>query len=53
MQKNGIQSIIRRKPKTPTMPKEQAVVKNLLNREFTVCSPGKKFVTDITYIPTR
>ena len=54
MQKNGIQSIIRRKPRTPKPGKDKLVVKkNLLNRKFTAPSPGKKFVTDITYIPTR
>ena len=54
MQENGIQSIVRRKPRTPGISKERAASKkNLLGRQFTACSPGKKFVTDITYIPTK
>lgn len=28
------------------------VAPNLLNREFTAAEPNKKWVTDITYIPT-
>jgi transposase InsO family protein len=29
------------------------VARNLLNREFTASAPNKKWVTDITYIPTK
>jgi len=51
MKKNNIQSIIRKKHKRP---KEQAIIKeNLLNRDFNVDKPGRKFATDITYIPTQ
>lgn len=51
MQKNNIQSIVRKKYKKP---KEKALIKeNILNREFKSDKPGKKFVTDITYIPTQ
>lgn len=51
MQENNIQSIVRKKFRKP---KEQATVKeNLLNRDFKATEPGKKFVTDITYIPTQ
>lgn len=51
MRENNIQSIIRKKYRKP---KEQVIVKeNLLNRNFKSSVPGKKFVTDITYIPTQ
>jgi transposase InsO family protein len=51
MQENGIQSIIRKKKyKKP----EKAIIKeNILNRDFKSMKPYEKFVTDITYIPTR
>lgn len=51
MRANSIQSIIRKKIKKP---REQVnIKKNVLNRDFYVDEPGKKFVTDITYIPTQ
>lgn len=51
MQENNIQSIVRKKFKKP---KEQNITKeNLLNRDFKASNPGEKYVTDITYIPTR
>jgi len=51
MKENNIQSIIRKKFNKP---KEPAIIKeNLLNRDFKASQPGKKFVTDITYIPTQ
>ncbi len=51
MKENNIQSIVRKKYKKP---KEQRIIKeNILNRDFQSSHPGKKFVTDITYIPTR
>jgi transposase InsO family protein len=51
MQENNIQSIVRKKFRKS---KEQATIKeNLLNRDFKATEPGKKFVTDITYIPTQ
>jgi transposase InsO family protein len=51
MIEKDIQSIIRKKFKKS---KEQAITKeNLLNRDFKTSEPGKKFVTDITYIPTQ
>jgi putative transposase len=51
MAEKDIQSIISKKFKKV---KEQAIVKeNLLNRDFKTSEPGKKFVTDITYIPTQ
>ena len=50
MKKLGIHSIIRKKRKRS---KEKAYVKeDLLKRDFTALEPGKKYVTDITYIPT-
>ena len=50
MKKLGIRSIIRKKRK---ISKEKAYVKeDLLKRDFTALEPGKKYVTDITYIPT-
>ena len=51
MNENNIHSIVRKKFRKP---KEQSIVKdNLLNRDFNSAKPGKKFVTDITYIPTQ
>lgn len=45
----------RRKPRRVLTTKRDAthpVAPNLLNREFTATEPNKKWVTDITYIPT-
>ncbi len=51
MKEYNIQSIVRKKFKKPN---EQSIIKeNILNRDFSVSEPGKKFVTDITYIPTQ
>lgn len=51
MKENNIQSIVRKKFKKI---KEKSIIKkDLLNRDFDSNKPGRKFVTDITYIPTR
>ena len=51
MRENKICSVLKKKSKRT---KEQSVSKeDLLKRDFTSSGPGKKFVTDITYIPTR
>lgn len=51
MNENNIHSIVRKKYKKA---KEAVIIKeNLLNRNFKTSKPGKKFVTDITYIPTQ
>ncbi|NLZ54187.1 MAG: IS3 family transposase [Thermoanaerobacteraceae bacterium] len=51
MREKGLGSIVRKKSKRA---KEQSIVKeNLLARDFTATEPGKKFVVDITYIPTQ
>lgn len=51
MREKGIQSIVKRKKHLYL--KGDAIRKeNLLQREFQSDAPGKKFVTDITYIPT-
>lgn len=51
MKEQGIQSIVRKKFRT--IKGTEGVKENLLNRDFTAKKPGEKFVTDITYIPTR
>ena len=48
---NNLKSIIRPKYKQKT--EEKISFPNVLNRDFAVEEPNKKFVTDITYIPTR
>jgi len=51
MRENKIFSILTKKSKRT---KEQSIIKeDHLKRDFTSDVPGKKFVTDITYIPTR
>jgi len=51
MHENDIQSIIRKKKYKRI---ETVTIKeNILNRDFEALEPGKKFVTDITYIPTQ
>lgn len=50
MRKNGLYSIVRKKHRKPQ--EQLTVMDNLLERDFTSTEPGKKFVTDITYIPT-
>ena len=50
MREKGLYSIVRKKNKKA---QEQLTIKeDLLCRDFTSTKPGKKFVTDITYIPT-
>ena len=53
MKENNIQSVIRRKRKFKNVKDKKIVKENILNRDFTASKPGKKFVTDITYIPTQ
>ncbi len=43
----------RRRVVTTRRDKTHPVALNLLNREFRVTEPNKKWVTDITYIPTK
>jgi len=51
MQELGIQSITRKKKHKKT---ENTLIKdNLLHRDFESETPAEKFVTDITYFPTR
>jgi transposase InsO family protein len=51
MRENKISSILTKKSKRT---REQSIIKeDLLKRDFSSTVPGKKFVTDITYIPTR
>ncbi len=51
MRENRLSSIVRKKYRVP---KETRILKeNLLARDFKTDLPGKKYVTDITYIPTR
>ena len=50
MQENELQSIVRKKKwKKP----EETIKENILDRNFNASRPNEKFVTDITYIPTR
>lgn len=53
MREIGVQAVIRRKKyKNPKqISQESRIVGNVLKREFATASPGKKYVTDITYIP--
>jgi putative transposase len=53
MREVGAQAVIRRKKhKTPNrISQESRIVGNVLKREFATNSLGKKYVTDITYIP--
>lgn len=51
MRESNIKSIVRKKFRRL---KEQNIIKqNILNRSFKASNRGKKFVTDITYIPTQ
>ncbi len=43
----------RRRVLTTKRDRTHPVAPNILNREFTASAPNKKWVTDITYIPTR
>lgn len=51
MQENKLYSIIRPKFKKPLEIKE--VKENIVKRDFSTNKPNQKYVTDITYIPTR
>ena len=51
MFENGFKSIVR--PKYKVKNEERISFPNILNRDFYVSMPNKKFATDITYIPTR
>ncbi|WXJ78250.1 IS3 family transposase ISCce3 [Moorella thermoacetica] len=54
MREAGVQAIQKRKFKVTTDSRHNLpVAENILNREFTASSPKKKWVTDITYIPTE
>jgi transposase InsO family protein len=54
MREAGIQAIQKRSFKVTTDSRhELPVAENILNREFTAKSPNKRWVTDITYIPTE
>jgi len=55
MRSNGIRSIISKKFKINTTDSSHGlpVAKNLLNRDFSASQAGKKWVSDITYIPTE
>ena len=54
MQQEGIKSIIRKKYRCQTTISDHKleVAENLLDRHFKAQSPGEKWVSDITYIPT-
>ena len=53
MRKNGIKSKVVKKYKATTNSNHDLpVAENILNREFTVESLNRKWVSDITYIPT-
>ncbi len=51
MKENNIQSIVRKKKYKK--PETKIIKQNILNRDFKATKPAEKFVTDITYIPTR
>lgn len=55
MAKHNLQSAIRRKKYKHSSASrfEKFKADNILNREFTSHKPNEKFVTDITYIPTK
>ncbi|WP_157816245.1 IS3 family transposase [Spirosoma pollinicola] len=55
MHKAAIRSIMYKKYRVQTTDSSHnyPIAKNLLNREFTADKPGQKWVSDITYIPTR
>lgn len=53
MKENGIHGKARRKYKATTYSgHDMPVAENVLNRNFVAEHPGKKMVSDITYIPT-
>lgn len=51
MQEHQLRSIVR--PKTKKFTEGKEIKGNLLNRDFIADKPNQKYVTDITYIPTR
>jgi len=52
MQQMGLKSILKRKFVVTTDAKHNnPIAENILNRDFTSCQTGKKWVSDITYIP--
>lgn len=54
MKKNGIRSKVARKYKATTNSKHNLpVADNILNQDFTASKPNEKWVSDITYIPTK
>lgn len=58
MKELGCQAVIRRKSTyrvslTKGRLADGTVLENTLNRKFTQQEPGKVFVTDVTYIPTK
>jgi transposase InsO family protein len=55
MRKEGIKSIITKKFRGVTTDSKHSfpLVENHLNRDFYANQPGQKWVSDITYIPTR
>ena len=54
MRENGIYSKTRKKYKATTNSRHSLpVAENVLNRDFKADRPGKKMVSDITYIPTK
>jgi len=55
MRSEGLKSIVSKKFKVVTTDSRHnlPVAKNLLNRVFSAQAPGQKWVSDITYIPTR
>ena len=58
MKELGCQAVIRRKSTyrvslTKGRLTDGTVLENTLNRKFTQQEPGKVFVTDVTYIPTK
>ena len=55
MKLQGIRSIIHRKFKVVTTDSKHnfPIAENLLNRNFKTDVPGQKWISDITYIPTR
>lgn len=52
MQKNGIQSVIRKKRHKKSSCNGDLRYDNILSRNFVSQKPNEKCVTDITYIPT-
>jgi transposase InsO family protein len=54
MKANGIRSKVVKKYKATTYSNHNLpVAENILNRNFTAEKPNQKWVSDITYIPTK